>query len=297
MPAPMETVRGRIAVPLFTFRAMHSKNRSVLKLRGALEDAGWQARQAAMALEEGVIWRGADATRALAQRASGSPLGRAAVRLRSSVERRVAWPLTDELRDRGELARPAVATAAVALALAAATGGALTSRGGDAEVGAQTATAATARTGLAAAYAANADEAERGDSLDGVAPTFGDERGSQQPVPATPRRAPEDPAGRTAWQFAHAFVLYEIGDADRVREQFTRICTPALARSLGESPPRLPANVKVPKARVLNVVIGTRTRERVEASAALLRLDAVSEVRLTLERSKKHGWRVSEVRG
>ena len=265
----------------------------MLKLRGALEDAGWHAREAAVALEEGVIWRGADAARALAQRASGSPLGRAALRLRSTVERRVAWPLTDELRDRGELARTAVATAVVALALAAGTGGALTSRGGEADA-TQAAMAVTARAGLAAVYTA---EAERGESLDGVAPTFADEHAGKQPAPASPRPAPKDPAGRTAWQFAHAFVLYEIGDADRVREQFARICTPALARSLGESPPRLPANVKVPKARVLNVVIGTRTRQRVEASVALLRLDAVSEVRLTLERSKKHGWRVSEVRG
>jgi hypothetical protein len=270
---------------------MHPANRSVLRLRGALEDAGWHAREAAMAVEENVIWRGADAARGLAESAAESSFGRAALRLRWLVEQRVAWPLADELRDRGEFARTAVATAAIALALAAATGGVLTSRGGDGdEARPRTAIAASTPT----AYIA---ETETGQALDGVAPTFADERTAQQAAPAKPRPAPHDPVGRTAWEFAQAFVLYEIGQADQVRERFARICTPALARSLAESPPRLPANVEVPKARVLNVVMGKRAGERVEASVSLVRLEAVSEVRLTLERSKRHGWRVSEVRG
>ena len=101
----------------------------------------------------------------------------------------------------------------------------------------------------------------------------------------------------TAWRFAEAFVLYEVGKAEEAAPVFERIATPALAESLAESPPRLPAHVEVPEARVLNVVVGKPNEEKqVEASASLVRLEAVSELRLTLE-GGKDGWRVSQVRG
>ena len=60
-----------------------------------------------------------------------------------------------------------------------------------------------------------------------------------------------------ARRFSGAFVLYEIGSTDaRVRKAFAATATPQLTKALLRRPPRLPANVEVPKAKVLNVVPG-----------------------------------------
>ena len=65
------------------------------------------------------------------------------------------------------------------------------------------------------------------------------------------------PAISVARDFAGAFVVYETGGLDaKVRSAFGATATPELARALLRRPPRLPANVKVPKAKVLNVVAG-----------------------------------------
>src|SRR4249919_1189719 len=54
--------------------------------------------------------------------------------------------------------------------------------------------------------------------------------------------------------FATAFVRYETGSSDpAVRQAFGATATPALAKALLRRPPRLPANVEVPKAKVVNV--------------------------------------------
>jgi hypothetical protein len=81
-----------------------------------------------------------------------------------------------------------------------------------------------------------------------------------------------------------------------VRRTFAHTVTPALLKALRERPPRLPGEVDVPKARVLNVVLGEPQRKQVDASVSLLRLGNVSELRLTLTKDKD-GWAVSEVRG
>ena len=47
---------------------MHPKYSPAVKLRDTLEDVGFHAREAALTVEEGVIWRGADAARELAER-------------------------------------------------------------------------------------------------------------------------------------------------------------------------------------------------------------------------------------
>jgi hypothetical protein len=273
--------------------------KSSLKLRSALEDASWRAREAAVAVEEGVVWKGADAVRELAERAGESPVGRGAGRVRTFFDRRLIWPLADQLSYRSDLARTAIATASVVAALAAATGGAMLASGGadsspDAGEAAFTASAAT------------------GDTLEGVSPSFTSGQGGSDAAPARADAAPapKDPVGRTAWNFAQAFVLYEVGRADDASEDFERLATPALARALSESPPRLPADVKVPEARVLNVVVGEPKTEDpapdapkgsvgetlVDASVSLVRLQAVSELRLTLKRDGKD-WRVTEIRG
>jgi hypothetical protein len=266
---------------------MHPKNSPAVKLRDALEDVGFHAREAALAVEEGVIWRGADAARELAERTADGPLGRAAVRVRFVVERRIAWPLADSLRDRGELARTGIATAAVAVALSAGAGGAMLASEDGASPHAQA---------VEVSQVSATSQADKSTTLEGVNPTFTASRNGSdaRPVPAQP--APKAGPGRASWDFAQAFVLYEVGKADDVAGEFERLATPALAASLKQSPPRLPSNMKVPEARVLNVVLGEPHEETIEASVSLVRLEAVSELRLTLTHSAK-GWRVSEVRG
>ena len=58
----------------------------------------------------------------------------------------------------------------------------------------------------------------------------------------------------------------------------------------------MPANGKVPRAQVLNVVIGAAGKEQVTASVSLVRLRAISEVRLTLMKTGDE-WRVGQVLG
>ena len=102
---------------------------------------------------------------------------------------------------------------------------------------------------------------------------------------------------RTAQNFAGAFVLYEVGKSNpKVRQTFARTATPALAKALRDRPPRLPASVKVPTAKVQNVVLGAKSGKSLDASVSLLRLGALSELRLTLIQRHK-AWVVSGVRG
>ena len=101
-----------------------------------------------------------------------------------------------------------------------------------------------------------------------------------------------------AWNFASAFVLFEIGKSSpQTTEVFQQTAAPPLAKSLAANPPRLPNGTKVPQARVLNVVLAERKKDEVTASVSLARLRAVSEVRLTLTHTDKHGWRVTQVLG
>jgi hypothetical protein len=101
-----------------------------------------------------------------------------------------------------------------------------------------------------------------------------------------------------ASDFASAFVLYETGDSDSdVRQAFGETATPALAKALLRRPPRLPANVKVPKARVVNVVPAPSRGGIYPVSVSLLRVGLTSELRLEMEKRKADGWRVANVLG
>ena len=65
---------------------------------------------------------------------------------------------------------------------------------------------------------------------------------------------PDAPPDQVAWRFARAFVMYEVGKADKdAVVAFRETATAPLAKSLGTDPPRLPAGTKVPQAKVLNV--------------------------------------------
>lgn len=104
---------------------------------------------------------------------------------------------------------------------------------------------------------------------------------------------------KVAHQFSGAFVLYEIGqETAEVRSVFAETATPQLTRSLLQRQPRQPAGVKVPKAKVLNVVAGPSSGSTYTLSVSLLRVGVTSELRLGLQRDPKtREWHVTEVLG
>jgi hypothetical protein len=88
-----------------------------------------------------------------------------------------------------------------------------------------------------------------------------------------------------AREFAGAFVLYETGqDSAAVKSVFHRTATPELAQALLKRPPRLPANVKVPKAKVVNIVAGPRHGDTYQLSVSLLRVGVTSELRIDMQK-------------
>jgi hypothetical protein len=112
-------------------------------------------------------------------------------------------------------------------------------------------------------------------------------------VPAGPA------ATKVAHRFADAFVLYETGQGNaKVRAAFAETATPKLAHSLLRRPPRLPANVKVPKAKVLNIVPGPKRGDTYTMSVSLLRVGLTSELRIAMQRDERSGeWHVGEILG
>jgi hypothetical protein len=129
--------------------------------------------------------------------------------------------------------------------------------------------------------------AEATPSEDGAAATSS----SAKPVPAGPA------AMKVARRFSEAFVFYEIGQRPaRAKAVFGETATPELATALGERPPRLPADAKVPKARVVNLVPGPRAGKAYTVSVSLLRVGLTSELRLELNK-KNGGWLITDVRG
>jgi hypothetical protein len=101
-----------------------------------------------------------------------------------------------------------------------------------------------------------------------------------------------------AQRFSKAFVVYETGgEVSEVRQEFAETTTPELAKALLKRPPRLPADVKVPKAKVVNVVPGPSREGVYTLSVSLLRVGITSELRLEMEKLKEDGWRVTNVLG
>ena len=115
---------------------------------------------------------------------------------------------------------------------------------------------------------------------------------SVAPTPAGPA------AIAVAQEFADAFVVYETGGVEpAVREAFGKTATRQLSRALLRRPPRLPANVDVPKAKVVNVVAGPSRGPVYPVSVSLLRLGITSELRLSMEQRKAKQWLVTDVLG
>lgn len=101
-----------------------------------------------------------------------------------------------------------------------------------------------------------------------------------------------------AREFSGAFVVYETkGKSADVRKTFSATATPELTKALLKRPPRQPSEVKVPKARVLNIVPGPSKGSVFTVSVSLLRVGVTSELRLEMEKLKKQGWRVTNVLG
>jgi hypothetical protein len=131
--------------------------------------------------------------------------------------------------------------------------------------------------------------------LQGVKPQF--HAGQAAAPPPAPAVKPTEKPAQVAWDFAQAFVGYEVGRSDKETESaFAATATKQLAKALQVDPPRLPASGRVPRARVLNVVLGTADKQQMSASVSLVRLRAISELRLTLTRTGDQ-WRIAQVLG
>jgi hypothetical protein len=251
-----------------------------MNFRASAEDAGWSLREAAWGLEEQVLWRGSDSSRRAVARASKTMLA-----LQRLIQTRLIWPIEDVLNERSRRTRTAIAAGAATLALAAAAGGAMNATNHPALHDSSPATVSATAGAQGASLTA----------LQGVAPSI--PAGHAAPAPAQPPTKASAPPEQVAWQFAQAFVGYEVGQSSKKTDAaFAATATKPLVKSLASDPPRLPSSGKVPQARVLNVVLGAAGKEQVTASVSLVRLRAISEVRLTLSKTGDE-WRVAQVLG
>jgi hypothetical protein len=246
-------------------------------MRFRAEQAGWTLREAAWAFEERVLWRGRDVTREALERATAP--------LQKLIQTKLTWPLSDAYRARSARTRRAVAASAAALAIAAAGAGVII-------VADRSSDSPTPAAVSSVALPASADVPV----LQGVTPQFETGQAPGVPNPEPPGKAGAPPA-QVAWQFAQAFVAYEVGQPGTgTDEVFGDTATKQLAKALAADPPRLPTKGNVPQARVLNVVLGAAANNQVVASVSLVRLRARSELRLTLTKTGDH-WRVAQVLG
>jgi hypothetical protein len=240
-----------------------------------------------------------------------------------AIERRLLWPL----REHGGPSRAQIRTAAfggvgLLLAAAVAVGVVVAVEGGEEEpalVTAPAGVAATApapepvptepvlegatpdftptgsdvRTEVATADTVIATEGQSDTADDGGAAAASASSDGDEIVDPGPA------AIEVARRFSGAFVLYETGRSDaKVREAISATASPQLAQALLRRPPRLPASVKVPQAKVLNVVPGPRHGSTYTLSASLLRVGITSELRMDVQRDETTDqWQVTDVLG
>jgi hypothetical protein len=168
--------------------------------------------------------------------------------------------------------------------------------GATGSTGAGDTAASTARIGATPQASASANEqAETFDDAgnSGVGLAEKGVGGSGVVGPVAPKAAKQ-----TARRFAQAFVVYEVGGVDgKVRSEFRHTSTKQLSRALLHRPPRQPAAVKVPRAKVVNVVAGPSKDGVYPVSVSLLRVGATSELRLELEQGVGKKWQVTNVLG
>jgi hypothetical protein len=285
-------------------------------MSGMFERATWPLRKLTWLVEEKVLWplsdlvrgRGAHAATTDAASAATAPAATADAGLpKSRLDLRIAV---------GTVGGAAVIGIAVAALVASLGGGS-----GNGSPATPSAPSAAVANGPAASYGSQASQG----TLQGAKPSFksaskvtkaeaaanlqagATTKADASPTAATnskpssiPATGSDDKAAlATAKGFSGAFVLYEVGRSNpKVKKSFAANTTPALAKALKDRPPQQPGSVKVPTAKVQNIVLSPTKKDgrQVEASVSLLRLGAVSELRLTLvQRDGK--WLVSEVRG
>jgi hypothetical protein len=302
-----------------------SKGASAYSRRAAAVDSVWIA-------QDRVRSESGPALREGAERAKW-PLEQTAYKLR----KRVLWPLEDRAEAMGRPARALATGAVVLLAVAAGVGGLVWAAPDGPHNGATTAVAVSDTTvpppaakaspkqgpkptlhGAAPVFkqadtpvASTVDPAKAivksapADSTGAkpattsnatATPSFNPKSSAQASSVAGPPAGPE--AISVAREFAGTFVRYETGSSDSsVRQGFGATATPALAKALLRRPPRLPATVKVPKAKVVNVVPAPSKGTVYPVSVSLLRVGLTSELRLEMEQLKGDGWRVTNVLG
>jgi hypothetical protein len=164
-----------------------------------------------------------------------------------------------------------------------------------AAAGAGDAAASTAKIGATPKESASANEGVQtfDATKSGVGLAEKGDGGSGIVGPVAPKAAKQ-----TARRFAQAFVVYEVGGIDgKVRREFGHTSTKQLSRALLHRPPRQPAAVKVPRAKVVNVVAGPSKDGVYPVSVSLLRVGATSELRLELEQGVGKKWQVTNVLG
>ena len=301
--------------------------------RSGATDASAYSRRAAVADS---IWSAQDRLRSgfrTAFQAVAEAVGRPFERVGYGARKRVLWPLEDRAETMGAPAR-ALSTAAVVLLAAGAGAAGLLWAAPDRPDNATATRVAVSSATPPAAKTAPEKVAEP--TLQGATPVFkpaGAQPSEVDPAKAIVKSSPapeqsgasssakaagdsaavstsavDDPAVdgppagpgaiAVARDFAGAFVLYETGDSDSgVRETFGETATPALAKALLRRPPRLPANVEVPKAKVVNVVPAPSHGDVYPVSVSLLRVGLTSELRLEMEQRKGDRWRVTNVLG
>jgi hypothetical protein len=275
---------------------------------------------AALAVEERVVWRGSDALHALAEVIKW-PFERAVW----AIERGLVWPLEERTGDWSKPLRAAGIAAVVLLAAGAGVFGLLLASGsGGSKTAAlqqppiapvapivkqttaeQTTQSAPVLHGVKPDFTPEAGDGATAANGDGSgAPSTADTgSGTSTPTGSAAAATAAHPAGpaatKVARQFSGAFVLYETGRNDaEVRTVLAATATPHLAHALLRRPPRLPAGVKVPEAKVLNLVPGPRHGDTYTLSVSLLRLGITSELRIDMRLDKKSGeWLVTDVRG
>ena len=261
------------------------------------------------------------------------PLEQTAYKLR----KRVLWPLEDRAETMGRPARALAAAAVVLLAVAAGVGGLIWAAPDGPHNDATTTVAVSDTTAPPPAVKATPKQAPQptlhgaapvfkqtdtpvdstvdpakaivksapADATSTKPATTSDATATPSSVDKTSAK-PADVAGppagpealAVAREFAGTFVRYETGSSDpSVRHGFGATATPALAKALLRRPPRLPANVKVPKAKVVNIVPAPSRGTVYPISVSLLRVGLTSELRLEMEQRKGDGWRVTNVLG
>jgi len=281
---------------------------------------------AAFAVEERLVWGGADVARR-AFDAVKWPFERAAW----GIERGLLWPLQERsgewsapVRIFGVVAIALVAVAAGVLGLKLASGDGASPTAAVREVaapasapvvrqvakpaaepaapllqGAKPDFSAEADTGTAGGSAAATSSSATKATANSTSEVATSGTASSSGGDAATGEAAGPAATKVAHQFASAFLLFETGrDTAKVRSVFNETATPELAHSLLRRPPRLPAGVKVPKAKVLNVVPGPQHGDTYTLSVSLLRVGVTSELRLDMQRDEKtHEWLVTDVLG